>query len=158
LKRKIFVIMIAAAFLLQALSSTAMALTVDNVAGEFICNCGCNLLLPECQMPCGKKLRATIKGQLDKGKNKAQIVQYMKANFSEALLAAPEKTGFNLVAWITPFAAVIIGGVLIEFAIRRWARRNGDDDGDDDGDRKAGPAIDKKYSDRVNQELKEFGW
>ncbi|MDP1809570.1 MAG: cytochrome c-type biogenesis protein CcmH [Actinomycetota bacterium] len=159
MKRKVFVVMIATILLLQALTTTAMALEVNDVAGEFICNCGCNQGLASCEMSCAKELRGFIKDKIDQGMGKEQIVQYMKVNFSEALLAAPEKTGFNWVAWITPFAVVIIGGVAIELAIRRWAGRRGDeDDGGAGGDHKVGPAVDKKYSDRVNEELKEFGW
>lgn len=158
MKRKSFLIIIAMFLALQAFTTTAVAVEVRDVAGEFICNCGCNQMLNDCQMQCGKDLRATIQTKIEAGMGRDQITKYMKTNFSEALLAAPEKTGFNLVAWITPFAVVVIGGVLIEVAIRRWTRRRGDDDGDDGDGHKSGPNVDKKYGDRVNQELKEFGW
>jgi len=156
-KRKIVVIIIGTLLLMQALTTAAFALEVNDVAGEFICNCGCNEILTSCEMECGKRLRATIKDKIRIGMGKDQIIQYMKVNFSEALLAAPEKTGFNWVAWITPFAVVILGGVAIEQAIRRWTGRR-DEDGDGGGEGKAGPAVDKKYSDRVEAELKDFGW
>lgn len=157
MKRKIVVIVIGTFLLMQALTTAAFALEVNDVAGEFICNCGCNEILTSCEMECGKQLRATIKDKIRIGMGKDQIIQYMKVNFSEALLAAPEKTGFNWVAWITPFAVVILGGVAIEQAIRRWTGRR-DEDGDSGGEGKAGPSIDKKYSDRVEAELKDFGW
>lgn len=158
MKRRLAVISVIAVLLLHALTVTAMAITVNDVAGEFICNCGCNQNLTACEMDCGKQLRGFIKAQIDKGMGKEQIMRYMKVNFSEALLAAPEKSGFNWVAWITPFAVVILGGVFIERAIHGWAGRNGggSDGGDDAQSEK--PDIDKKYSDRIDEELKDFGW
>jgi cytochrome c-type biogenesis protein CcmH len=83
----------------------------------------------------------------------------MKVNFSQALLAAPEKKGFNLTAWITPFAVVFAGGVLMVKVLNGWAsRRSKDEDGDDDNGGPTEPKIDKEYNDRIEAELKEFGW
>jgi len=159
MKRRLAVILIIAVLLLHVLTVTALALSVNDVAGEFICNCGCNELLTSCEMDCGKQLRGFIKQQIDKGMGKEQIMRYMKVNFSEALLAAPEKSGFNWIAWITPFVVVVLGGVFMERAIHGWAGRNGggDHDGGDDTE-SAKPGIDKKYSDRIEEELKDFGW
>jgi cytochrome c-type biogenesis protein CcmH/NrfF len=159
-KFKISVIVIGVALLFQVLTATAFALDVNDVASEFICNCGCNQMLPACEMDCGKKIRSDIKNKIQSGMDKGQIIQYMKTTYSEDILAAPERSGFNWVAWITPFAVVIIGGVAIERTIRRWTgRRNSGADGDDDENAGVGQdGVDKKYGDRIKAELKEFGW
>jgi cytochrome c-type biogenesis protein CcmH len=158
-KRKLAVISLLAAFLLHGLAAPALALKVGDVAGEFICNCGCNKNLAHCDMPCGEELRGFIKDQIRKGLGKEQIVQYMKVNFSQALLAAPEKKGFNLTAWITPFAVVFAGGVLMLKVLSAWAsKRHGGEDDDDNNDAPTKPSVDKEYNDRIEAELKEFGW
>lgn len=155
-KRHLIQVMIITVLLLQMLSGPALALEVNDVAGEFICNCGCFKLLSACEMQCGVELRGYIKEQIDKGLGQQQIIQFMKVNFSEALLAAPEKKGFNLTAWITPFAVVIIGGIVTNRVVSSWVAKRREDD-EDDEDKLNKSKADKKYGDKVEEELKDFG-
>ncbi|HEB12849.1 MAG TPA: hypothetical protein ENI11_04130 [Actinobacteria bacterium] len=161
MKRKRFLIQVAIVtiLLLEAFSLPALALEVNDVAGEFICNCGCNKLLSACEMECGDRLRGFIREQIDKGLGKDQIVQFMKVNFSEALLAAPEKKGFNLTAWLTPFVVVIVGAVITRKVIGSWvSKQHEDDDEDDDnGNKPIKSKADKKYDNKVEEELKNYG-
>jgi len=103
-------------------SSPAMAatLTVREVARDFICNCGCNNLLPDCDMECGEQLRKVIAGKIEQGWDKPKIVAYMVENYGEKLLAAPTKKGFHLTAWFTPFVAILAAGGVIFAVVRRW--------------------------------------
>ena len=54
---------------------------------------------------------------------KAQILDYYVSQYGEAILAAPTKRGFNLIAWVTPFAAIAAGGVVIYLLLQAWYRR-----------------------------------
>ena len=129
------------------------ALTVNEVAREFICNCGCNKVLTECDMPCGGQLRGIIGAKLQEGWDRPRIVQFMVQNYGERLLAAPTKKGFNLTAWVTPFLALFAGAGLVGLAIRRWAGR-------------ASPLVsldpslkvhlEQKHGMRLEEELKRF--
>lgn len=132
----------------------ALALTVTDVAKEFICNCGCNNLLPDCNMECGDQLRGVIAAKIKEGWDKPRIMDLLVKNYGEKLLAAPTKSGFNLTAWITPFAAILVGGVMISLAVGEWvARRRAAQ-----RVRLASPAalVEGKYLDRVDEELKHF--
>ena len=77
------------------------------------------------------------------------------------------KTGFNLTAWVTPFAALVAGGFGVRKVIRSWTRKDDDDEpgpgesgnddgpgpgesGDDDG---APPGNPSAYSSRLQNEL-----
>ena len=160
MKRKHFLVRVVfvALLLMQALSVPALALEVSDVAGEFICNCGCYKLLSACEMDCGVQLRGYIKEQIDKGLGRDQIIQFIKVNFSEALLAAPEKKGFNLTAWLTPFVVVIAGAVITNRVVSSWVAKRREDDDEDDADNKPNKSkADKKYDDKVEEELKDFG-
>ena len=44
------------------------------------------------------------------------------SRYGEKVLSAPTFRGFNWLAWITPFAAVLAGGAGIALVIRRWVR------------------------------------
>ncbi len=131
-----------------------LALVVTDVAKEFICNCGCNKMLPDCDMQCGEQLRGVIAAKIGEGWDKPRIMDLLVRNYGEKLLAAPTKSGFNLTAWITPFAAILIGGVLISLAVGEWVTRRRAMQ----RVRLASPVtmIEGKYLDRVDEELKHF--
>jgi len=144
--------------LVQGLSRTAMAVTVREVAGEFICNCGCNKGLAHCEMECGQNMRAFIKGKIDAGLGKAQIIAYLKENYGKEALAAPEKKGFDLTAWIMPFAVVFAGGIGVVKVMSSWISRNQDDSDGDDSDAHGSVKDEVVYDERIEKELKDFGW
>lgn len=136
------------------LTPAALALVVSDVAKEFVCNCGCNKMLTDCDMKCGEQLRGVIAARIDDGWDKPRIMNLLVKNYGEKLLAAPTKSGFNLTAWVTPFAAILVGGVMISLAVGEWvARRRATQ-----RVRLATPPalVEGKYLDRVDQELKDF--
>jgi cytochrome c-type biogenesis protein CcmH len=99
----------------------ALALTVRDVAGEFVCKCGCNKLLPDCDMQCGEQIRGVIAAKIQEGWDKPRIVALLVRNYGEQLLAAPTKEGFNLTAWVTPFLAIGAAALAISLVLRQWA-------------------------------------
>jgi len=146
-----------------SLAVPAMALQVSDVSGEFICMCGCNLILRDCSgMQCGvyDRLTSLIQDKIRQGMGKEQIFQFMKVNFKEVILAAPEKKGFNLTAWITPFAVVIAGALVLYQVLGGWVRKQALDTGSSASEevKEAKKKVSSKYSKRVAEELKEFRW
>ena len=132
----------------------AMALVVSDVAKEFICNCGCNKMLTDCDMQCGEQLRGVVASKISEGWDKPRIMDLLVRSYGEKLLAAPTKSGFNLTAWVTPFAAILLGGVMISLAVGEWVAR-----------RRATQRVryasrvqpvEGRYLDRVDEELKSF--
>src|SRR3989338_7666262 len=101
----------------------AMALVVSDVAKEFVCNCGCNKMLTDCDMQCGEQLRGVIAAKIGEGWDKPRIMDMLVRNYGEKLLAAPTKSGFNLTAWVPPFAVILVGGVMISLTVGEWVAR-----------------------------------
>jgi cytochrome c-type biogenesis protein CcmH len=130
----------------------AFALTVREVAGEFVCNCGCNKLLPDCDMECGERLRGVIAARIREGWDKPRIVALLVRGYGEQLLAAPTKQGFNLTAWVTPFFALGVGALAVALVIRQWARSY--------PSMPAGPPVpeiaDDRYVARLEEELRRY--
>ena len=131
------------------------AFTVSEIAREFICNCGCNKVLPECDMDCGAELRGIIAARLKEGLGKGQIVQFMVQNYGERLLAAPTKKGFNLTAWVVPFLALFAGAGFVGFTIRRWAQAQAP--GGSVLDTARQQYLERKHGARLEKELARFG-
>src|SRR5262245_66162167 len=86
--------------------------------------------------------------QIDQGKDDGSIIAYFAEKYGSTVLAAPPASGFNLAAWVMPFAALAIGALVAVYFLRqfraRWAG--------------AAPANADlaKYQDKVEEELKKF--
>ena len=89
------------------------------------CQCGCGLTVHACnhlQCPSGIPLKQEIVDQLALGKTREEILTYFSGKYGEKILSAPTTTGFNIIAWVMPFAVVLIAAALIVFLTRRWRR------------------------------------
>ncbi|MEO6030091.1 MAG: cytochrome c-type biogenesis protein CcmH [Candidatus Binatia bacterium] len=99
--------------------------TQSQIEEALTCQCGCGLTVHSCnhvQCPSGIPLKAEIAEQLTAGKNSTEILTYFSTKYGEKILSAPTTTGFNLVAWVTPFAVVLGAAAVIVVASRRWRR------------------------------------
>ncbi len=99
--------------------------TQSEVEEALTCQCGCGLTVHSCnhvQCPSGIPLKAEITAQLAGGKTKAEVLSYFAGKYGEKILSAPTTSGFNLVAWVTPFAVVLIAAAIIIVVSRRWRR------------------------------------
>lgn len=96
------------------------------VSDRLICQCGCNYGLSYCphlECPSAPKLRAAIREKLAAGQSEEQVLKALVADFGPAVLGAPPAEGFNLTAWVMPFAALLLGLFLVQHLARRWRAR-----------------------------------
>lgn len=137
--------------------ATAYAATPGDLSGQFICQCGCTSVLNNCtHVECHSRstMLALINEKIDQGQSAEQITQFFVAQYGEQVLASPPKKGFNLVAWILPFIALLFGGGIIYVVLRKWVRlgkqpQNANAAGIDAGS--------EPYEYRLKQELEDFG-
>jgi cytochrome c-type biogenesis protein CcmH len=97
------------------------------VASQFYCNCGCGQDHFECDPnTCSntKSFKKELADRMKLGWTKDQIRDYYVKTYGEEILMAPQKKGFDMTAWATPFAALGVGGGGLFFAMRRWVGRN----------------------------------
>lgn len=134
----------------------AYAATVSDISKQLICQCGCTLVLANCtHSECMSRdtMTTLIEQRLAQGQSKEQIIQFFVAQYGEQVLASPPKRGFNLVAWVTPFAAILLGAGVIYIIIKKWVWQ---------GRRSQASAVaeadekDEEYQRRLEKELAEF--
>ena len=144
-------------FALLALSpAKAYAATVSDISKQFICQCGCNMVLLNCShAECESRtaMTAPITQKLDQGQSEAQITQFFVDQYGEQVLASPPKKGFNLVAWLLPFAAILGGGGVIYVSVRKWVRKGGQSQISALGEAQE---DDEEYRRRLEKELDDF--
>ena len=127
----------------------------QEVSEALTCQCGCGLTVANCNHPqCGFSvpLREQIEKMIGQGMGRAQIIAFFRAKYGEKILSAPTVQGFNLLAWIVPFAAVFAGCFIVIGAIGRWRserRPNPSDAGEDL------PVYAPKLREQLERELKD---
>ena len=80
--------------------------------------------IDQAQVEYSKQMRRVVREMLAQGHSREEILDFFADRYGPQVLAAPPKSGLNLVAWIVPVVAVIaaIGGGLL--VIRSMAGRN----------------------------------
>lgn len=91
---------------------------------RLMCTCGCAQLLGECNhvgCPESDHMRGELRDDIAANMTDQQVLDAFAAKYGATVLAAPEKHGFDLVAWIAPFAvfaAALLGTILL---VRHWS-------------------------------------
>ena len=103
------------------------AATQQEVEESLTCQCGCGLTVHGCnhlQCPSGEPMKKEIAERLARGEDTETILAAFRTRYGEKVLSSPTFGGFNWLAWVTPFAAVLAGGVGVVLVIRRWSRQS----------------------------------
>jgi cytochrome c-type biogenesis protein CcmH len=96
------------------------------IGHQMMCMCGCNQILLECNhVGCrySDNMRGELMAALDKGDNDDLVMQSFVQKYGPTVIAAPTTTGFNRVAWIIPYLALVLGIVGVGFLVRAWRSR-----------------------------------
>ncbi|HEU5458511.1 MAG TPA: cytochrome c-type biogenesis protein CcmH [Terracidiphilus sp.] len=119
----------ALALFLAAVVSITLAATnstqrFNNLSHRLMCTCGCNQLLGECNhVGCTSSTQenAELRADIASGLSDKEILAGFSQKYGVTVLAAPPTHGFNLVAWVAPFAvfaAALLGTILL---VRQWS-------------------------------------
>jgi cytochrome c-type biogenesis protein CcmH len=144
-----------ALLLVAALAMAAPALaserhpTLAELEGEVICPT-CHVTLDQSDSPIAQRIKQFIKARIAAGDTKSEIKSKLVAQFGEAVLAAPPKSGFNLLAWFLPIGGVLAGGVVLGALAWRWSRVRGPTVA------AVGPPLAPELERRVDEELARF--
>ncbi len=155
---RIYMSMIAALVVLSGPATVWAASQLADLENALMCKCDdkCGKVLINCTCDTAKETRKALKTNLESGLTVDQIVKQYVVKYGETVLSAPTKSGFNLSAWITPFAALVIGGFGVRKVIQSWVRPvQTEKDADESGEESASEADTPsgKYSKRLKDEL-----
>ena len=119
---------IAALALLVALvaaagSSAAAPPSMTKLEGEIMCPT-CHTTLDQSDAAIATRIEAYMRRRIAAGATERQIKAELVAQFGTAILAAPPKRGFDLLAWLLPFAGLMGAAALIALGVRRWCRED----------------------------------
>ena len=93
---------------------------------QLMCMCGCNQILLECNhVGCAysERMRNELSAGLERGDSDSLVLQSFVQKYGNTVLAAPTSSGFNVVAWITPFLVFGLATAMAVWLVRMWRSR-----------------------------------
>jgi cytochrome c-type biogenesis protein CcmH len=100
----------------------------DALEHRIRCMCGCTLDVYTCRttdFSCAVSpaMHRDIMTLVEGGHGAQEIIDAFVGRYGERVLMAPVKRGFNWVGYLTPFAALATGAVVLAALARRWSAR-----------------------------------
>lgn len=95
--------------------------TLAELERELVCPT-CDTTLAMSNAPIADRMRAHIRKRIAAGDTKSEIKAGLVEQFGEAVLAAPPRSGFNLLAWLLPLGGLAAAAVAVSLFARRWLR------------------------------------
>jgi cytochrome c-type biogenesis protein CcmH len=102
------------------------AARIDRLGHQMMCVCGCEQVLLECNhVGCrySSRMRNELTAAVTRGDSDNTVLQWFVQTYGTTVLSTPTHSGFNRVAWIMPYAALIFGIGLVVSIVWLWKLR-----------------------------------
>jgi len=119
---------------------------VHDVAAQLRCVVCQNLSVADSPSEMASQMRAIIRERLAAGESPAEVQRYFVDRYGEWILLSPPRRGFNLLVWLVPLGAVLLGLALTAALVWRWTHRRG-------AVPSAPIVVDAAMSERIRREL-----
>lgn len=129
---------------------------VNEVAKELWCPLCSGVRLDSCELKACDQMKEVIAIKLSEGESTDAIKAYFLDQYGPQVLGEPPREGFNWLAWILPFVALIGGAVFLWFRTRNMIRPapQGAVDTDSVDSR---TAEKDEYERKLEEELEQYG-
>jgi cytochrome c-type biogenesis protein CcmH len=94
---------------------------VAAVARDLWCPLCSGVRLDVCDLKACMQMKEVIALKLQEGATPAEIKAYFVQQYGPQVMGEPPRQGFTLLAWILPFAALLIGVTWLIYMGRRWS-------------------------------------
>lgn len=130
--------------------------TRGELESELICPT-CQSTLDQSNSPIADRMREVIDERIRAGDSKSEIKDRFVDQFGPAVLAAPPKRGFGLLAWLLPLAGLGAGIIAVSALAWRWSRSLHERDGmDRDAQLNGRAQLEPRRERRLDDELARF--
>jgi cytochrome c-type biogenesis protein CcmH len=119
-------IALASLLLMVTVGAGDNATRFNDLGHRLMCTCGCNQVLLECNhVGCtvSTQMRNELQAALDRGGNDDLILQGFVQKYGPTVLAAPQRSGFGVVAWVTPGIVFVLATLATALLVRHWKQR-----------------------------------
>ncbi|HEY4621533.1 MAG TPA: cytochrome c-type biogenesis protein [Gaiellaceae bacterium] len=135
-------------FLAAPVAGAANPPNAADLEAELVCPV-CETTLDQSNAPVAQRMKLFIRERIAAGDSEQQIKDALVAEFGPGVLATPARSGFGLLAWIIPLAALAVGAAAVALLIRGWSRRRA-------ATESAPEELDPELERRLDEELARF--
>lgn len=99
----------------------------NKLGHQIMCSCSCGQILLECNhvgCPASDGMRQELRAAMNANPSDKAVYDVFIQKYGPVIMAAPVFHGFNIVAWILPFAVLLAGTLAAASLIFVWQRRN----------------------------------
>lgn len=82
----------------------------------------CGTTLDQSNAPAALQIKRLIQQRIAAGDTRSEIKDRLVAEYGSAILAAPPREGFGLLAWWLPVAGIVTAAAVVGFGAWRWSR------------------------------------
>jgi cytochrome c-type biogenesis protein CcmH len=101
-------------------SDSALEATTTALASELRCPVCQGNSIQDSPSELAQQMRNLIRDQLRAGKTPDEVRAYFVDKYGEWILLSPKAEGLNLIVYIVPLVAVLVGGLVVWRTVRRW--------------------------------------
>jgi len=154
LTRRLLAALVVALAVVSPAAASEQNPTLPELERELICPT-CHESLAASSSPIADRMRAFIRARIAAGDTKSEIKAKLVDQFGESVLAAPPKSGFNLLAWLLPLAGIVVAATILGVLAYRWSRgRKAPDPADPSANGRF--HLDPELERRLDEELAHF--
>lgn len=139
-------------FALLALTASAGAAgpaVQADLEAEIVCPT-CMTTLDQSNSPIAIRMKSYIRERVAVGDSASQIKAQLVEQFGPAVLAEPPKRGFDLLAWLLPLGALVVGAIVVAALAWTWSKKGDSVDG------REANVLDPELERRLDEELDRF--
>jgi len=104
----------------EPLSPAEVDQLTAQVAAQLRCPVCRNQSVLESSAGLAREMQALIREKIAAGETPEQVKAYVVSRYGDWILLKPEPRGINLLVYLLPAAAVLFGGGVLFWLIRRW--------------------------------------
>lgn len=114
--------------LLVLFCALALLMGADNprfqkLGDKIMCTCGCGQMLLKCNhvgCPNSEKMIHQLRTQVAQTDDDEAVLNWFRKEWGVTTVVEPSQHGFELIAWILPFAGLGFGLFLTVLIVRKW--------------------------------------
>jgi cytochrome c-type biogenesis protein CcmH len=141
---RLALVVVAALVFVAAAHASEQHPTLSELEGEVMCPV-CGTTLDQSNAPAALQIKRVIANRIEAGDTKSEIKERLVAEFGGAILAAPKREGFGLLAWWLPLVGILAAAAFIGVGAWRWSRGR---EREPEGPR-LDPAIERRLDDEL---------
>ncbi|MEA5024586.1 hypothetical protein SDC9_20814 [bioreactor metagenome] len=147
-------VLVLLALLVFFLPGQVQAALYDEIQESLICPACLDdrMTVAACQDSTAEETRQDIHKRLSSGQTKDEIIQAYVAKYGDIILTVPEKSGFNILAWVLPPSALLGGTCYVYYAVNNWVRNSQKRK----PRKKSKSTLDSVDQERVNEEMLKY--